>query len=93
MSRACRTLGLPFCPTPPSSSLPADLPVMSLCWMQNASLEDHDAIAAGAQLLKKLCRIKTNLSWKEWRVTMEAQRNASLQVSRLPSIQARYLLF
>ena len=53
---------------------------MSLCWMQNASQEDHDAIAAGAQLLKKLCRIKTNLSWKEWRVTMEAQWNASLQV-------------
>ena len=50
-------------------------------FVQNASQEDHDIIAAGAQALKKLCRVRTNLSWKEWRVTMEAQRCASLQVS------------
>lgn len=48
--------------------------------LQNASQEDHDAIKAGAQALKKLCRVRTNLSWKEWRVSMEAQRSASLQV-------------
>lgn len=51
-----------------------------LLLLQTASLEDHEAIKCGAQALKKLCRIKTNMSWKEWRATMEAQKGASLQV-------------
>jgi len=53
---------------------------------QDASAKDHEVIKCGAQALKKLCRLKTNLSWKEWRLTMESQKGTSLQVPPAPSL-------
>ena len=56
---------------------------LRICWFweQVANARDHEAIKSGAQALKKLCRMKTNLSWKEWRLTMESQKSTSLQVT------------
>ena len=67
------------------------------CWLkiavlQSASAEDHEAIKCGAQALKKLCRLRTNLSWKEWRATMESQKGTSLQVCNCSSLSEIHVL-
>ena len=56
---------------------------MSFQLLQAANPDDHEAIKCGAQALKRLCRLRTTVAWKEWRATIEAQRASSLQVGSI----------
>lgn len=48
--------------------------------MQVAGGEELEAMKAAVVELKKVCRQRTMVAWKEWRASMEAHRGASLQV-------------
>lgn len=54
--------------------------------MQVASADELEAIKADTQNLKKFCRLRANLSWKEWRAGPESRKETLLQVVPLCSI-------
>ena len=50
------------------------------CRPQVAVTEDAEAIKASVAVLKKVCRQRTMVAWKEWRASMAAHCGASLRV-------------
>ena len=63
--------------------LPTDEP-------QVAGTEDAEAIKASVAALKRVCRQRTMVAWKEWRASMEAHCGASLRV-RARRCRLRYV--
>ena len=47
---------------------------------QVATIDGAEAIKASVAVLKKVCRQRTMVAWKEWRASMEAHSGASLRV-------------
>jgi len=47
---------------------------------QGAGEDEAAQLKAAAAALKRLCRMRTSVAWKDWRASVEAEHAATLQV-------------
>lgn len=57
------------------------LTMLPFCRPQVASGDELEGMKSAVVALKKVCRQRTMVAWKEWRASMEAHRGAGLQVA------------
>jgi hypothetical protein len=48
--------------------------------VQTSDAAEVEAIKAGVAVLKRVCRQRTTVAWKDWRHSVEEQKRVALQV-------------
>ena len=54
---------------------------MLVVWVQTSDAAEVEAIKAGVAVLKRVCRQRTTVAWKDWRHSVEEQKRVALQVA------------
>lgn len=54
---------------------------MLTAWMQTSNVEEVESIKASVAVLKRVCRQRTMVAWKDWRQSVEDARRNALQVA------------